>query len=87
VFVAVDCVGRSHLVEGGLHRCPECVSCSACHRSEQLLEFGKGHFDRVVVVATDETALQQVERELAEEGLLVAGRIETVLREIAAMIG
>lgn len=36
--------------------------------------------DRVVVVATDEVAYKKVERELAEAGLLIAGKVELVER-------
>ena len=36
---------------------------------------------KVIVVATDEGALKKVERQLAEEGLLILGRVEILLRD------
>jgi len=36
---------------------------------------------KVLVVATDDRALKKVERQLAEEGLLIPGRVEVVLRD------
>ena len=41
----------------------------------------RSRFDRVVVVVTDGTALAQVEKQIASAGLLIAGRIEIVLRD------
>lgn len=36
---------------------------------------------KIIVVATDETALRKVERELARAGLLIPSRVEVVLRD------
>lgn len=36
---------------------------------------------KVIVVATDDRALKKVEKQLAEEGLLLPGRVEDVLRD------
>ena len=38
-------------------------------------------FDKVFVVATDDRALEKVERELAKAGLLIPSRVEIVLRD------
>ena len=38
-------------------------------------------FDKVLVVATDEKALGKVERQLAQAGLIVPGRVDVVLRD------
>ena len=38
-------------------------------------------FDKVLVVATDKTALKKVEIGLAQAGLLIAGRVAVVLRD------
>ena len=38
-------------------------------------------FARVLVVATDEAALPRIERQLAKDGLLIAGRVEILLRD------
>ena len=35
----------------------------------------------VMVVATDESALRKIERQLATAGLIVPGRVEVVLRD------
>ena len=38
-------------------------------------------FDRVIVVATDESALRKVEEQLAQAGLIIPTRVEIVLRD------
>ena len=38
-------------------------------------------FNRVIVVATDEVALQKVERQLAKAGLIIPGRVTVMLRD------
>ena len=38
-------------------------------------------FKKILVVATDEVALQKVEGQLAKEGLIIPERIEVVLRD------
>ncbi len=45
-------------------------------RQDLLAGFGK-----VLVVATDDSALRKVERQLAQAGLTIPGRIEVVLRD------
>ena len=44
-------------------------------------------FDKVLVVATDEKALEKVEQKLAQEGLLGIGRVEVVLRDGGSGVG
>ena len=38
-------------------------------------------FNKVIVVATDEAALEKVERQLAKAGLMIPSRVEIVLRD------
>jgi len=45
----------------------------------------RSRFQKVVVVATDETALEKVDRELATAGLIVPGRVQIVLRKGSAI--
>ena len=37
-------------------------------------------FDKVLVVATDEKALEKVEKEFGRAGLIIAGRVRLLLR-------
>ena len=41
----------------------------------------RSRFNRVLVIATNPNALAKIEQVLAETGLLIAGRVETVLRD------
>ena len=41
----------------------------------------QSRFTKIMVVATDDAALRTVERQLVEAGLLIAGRVDIVLRE------
>ena len=38
-------------------------------------------YDRIIVVATDKTAFEKIEKMLAQESLLIPGRVELVLKE------
>jgi Helicase HerA, central domain len=38
-------------------------------------------FDKVLMVATDKSAFEKIERSLAQAGLLIAGRVEIILRD------
>jgi len=38
-------------------------------------------YDKIIVVATDKNAFERIEKELAQAGLLIAGRVELVLRD------
>jgi hypothetical protein len=38
-------------------------------------------YDKIIVVATDKSAFEKIEKELAQAGLLIAGRVELVQRD------
>ena len=38
-------------------------------------------YDKILIVATDKSAFGKIERGLAQAGLLIAGRVEIILRD------
>ena len=87
---------RGYQVEFEVPRKSGRVDVVAKNESEKIaieIETGKSNFlrntrqdlaakyDKILIVATDKSAFGKIERGLAQAGLLIAGRVEIILRD------
>ncbi len=79
-------------MERTLTEAGDLLDCSLASQAKKLGHYGDGDFDTAycrisaklameIDVATDEKAMNKVERRLAKEGLYIPGRVEVVLRD------